>query len=82
MIKSDKVWKESYFSSKKLGYSVNKENIFSIANKDKNLIAISNELNLEINSAYNISLMYWASNFNSYINDLKYFINDQKSLFK
>jgi asparagine synthase (glutamine-hydrolysing) len=82
MIKSNKVWKESYFSSKKLGYSVNKENIFSIANKDKNLIAISNELNLEINSAYNISLMYWASNFNSYINDLKYFINDQKSLFK
>ena len=82
MIKSNKAWKESYFSTKKLGYSVNKENIFSIANKDKNLIAISNELNLEINSAHNISLMYWASNFNSYINNLKYFINDQKSLFK
>jgi asparagine synthase (glutamine-hydrolysing) len=82
MIKSNKEWKKSYFANKKLGYSVNKENIFSLANKDKNLILISNELNLDITSAYNISLMYWASNFNNSIGNLKYLINDQKSLFK
>lgn len=72
--------KKNFYQTKKLGYTVNSDKILSLARKDKDIMDVSLAINLDVKSAYNLSLIYWAKNTNS-INDIKYLLKENKSTF-
>ena len=56
------------------------ETLLELARKDKDIMDVSIAINLDVKSAYNLSLIYWAKNTNS-INDIKYLLKENKSTF-
>lgn len=70
----------NFYHTKKLGYTVNSNKILSSAKKDKELVTISKEINLNLTSAYNLSLIYWAKKFNK-TDELRYLFKENKSIF-
>jgi len=72
--------KNNFYQTKKLGYTVNTDKILSLAKKDKDVMAVSRAINLDVKSAYNLSLIYWAKNFNK-TDELRYLLKENKSIF-
>ena len=70
----------NFYNTKKLGYTVNTNKILSLAKKEKDVLTISKEINLNITSPYNLSLIYWAKNFNK-TDEIRYFLKENKSVF-
>ncbi|MAD56951.1 MAG: hypothetical protein CMK44_00070 [Porticoccus sp.] len=79
-LNSDNRENNNFDQTKKLGYTINSNKVFSLANKDKDLTDISKEINLDITSAYNLSLIYWTKNFNKF-NEIKYLLKENKQVF-
>lgn len=79
-LNSDNRENNNFDQTKKLGYTINSHKVFSLANKDKDLTDISKEINLDITSAYNLSLIYWTKNFNK-LNEIKYLLKENKQVF-